>query len=185
VFEESYPLCEWLGALYSRVVPRKELRIRASILETYNDHRRDLMRNFLLTAVAAVVAVALVVALTPSTSAADDGQTQPRLSYGDVTASNTPSDIIAMTNGSGNIRGVYCQFISQGPVFIKFYVNGGAAQTITITNYYFPPDSNGNRTSGWVPFNIRFTSSIHVQMYKGSTPGSPGGMSCVVSWALD
>jgi hypothetical protein len=44
-----------------------------------------------------------------------------------------------------------------GSAVFKFYVNGGAAQSITIDRAWFPVDQDGNALTGWVPLNIRFT----------------------------
>lgn len=47
----------------------------------------------------------------------------------------------------------------------------------------FRQDANFEANTGWVPYNIRFTSSIRVQMVRPS--GGIGEVKCAVSWALD
>lgn len=116
--------------------------------------------------------------------AADDGQTQPRLSYATLNTPGTSVDIIPPTNGAGNVKGIHCKFVAQSNVVFHFYVNGGAAQTITVNYNRFEPDANGTRYSGWIPFNTRFDSSIRIQMERPAS-GLAADTSCTVSWALD
>ena len=145
------------------------------------------MKNFLL---AAVAIAAVVVALTQGVSAADSGETRPRLNHAGLAGpGTTTADIIATTTGSGNVRGLNCIFTPNTvPVTmtIKFYVNGGAAQSITFGYSDFAADSNGNGTTGWIPLNVRFTSSIRVEMQRFAGPNDYSSFSnCFVSWALD
>lgn len=137
------------------------------------------MRNRLLTL------ILLCLGLGPAAWAADDGQTQPRLSYANLNSPGTTADIVPTTNGSGNVKGIHCRFGPSTNLNIHFYVNGGAAQTITVNRTYFMEDSAGNRISGWIPYNVRFSSSIRVQMERGGSPVVYGDTPCAVSWALD
>lgn len=132
-----------------------------------------------------LVALALFLTLSSAAWAVDDGETRPRLNYANLSSPGTSTDIVATTSGSGNVKGVYCQFTVSVPVLINFYVDGGAAQTVTLMNSYFPVDFNGNGFTGWVPYNIRFSTSIRVQMQRSSSPAISGDTGCVVSWALD
>jgi hypothetical protein len=70
-------------------------------------------------------------------------------------------------------------------VGINVYVDGGAAQSLSLFNGYFPVDSNLAGFSGWIPYNIRFSTSIRVQMLRAMSPVVYGDTGCVVSWALD
>jgi hypothetical protein len=128
---------------------------------------------------------ALLLSLSPALWAVDDGQTRPRLSYNNLGSPNSSIDIIGTTNGSGNVKGVYCQFTVSVPVVINFYVDGGAAQSITLFSGYFPVDDNLNGFTGWIPYNVRFSSSIRVQMQRAMSPVIYGDTGCLVSWALD
>ncbi len=128
-----------------------------------------------------MIAIALVLLIASSAFAADDGQTQPRFSNSNLSSPNTSADIIATTNGSGNVKGVNCNNAVGASLSISFYVNGGSAQTIAI--YNSPVGSNGE--TGWVPLNIRFTSSIRVSMSRSASPVVYGDTPCAVSWALD
>jgi hypothetical protein len=129
----------------------------------------------------AIVSLALILIVASSAFAADDGQTQPRLSNSNLNSPNTSIDIIATTNGAGNVKGVNCSIPAGAALSISFYVNGGSAQTIPLYN----SPTGSNLETGWVPFNVRFTSSIRVSMSRALSPVVYGDSPCAVSWALD
>lgn len=112
-----------------------------------------------------------------TTFAADDGNTRPRLNsaggYGMF-------DIINETSVSGNVKGVSCDFPLSSQANLIFTVNGGSAQTINMPAGFV--DANGDRHTGWIPMNIRFTSSIRVQVQSVNFSSQH---TCYVSWALD
>ncbi len=122
--------------------------------------------------------------------AADDGQTQPKVNT-TFTNSTTATDLIATTNGSGNVKGVTCKLTQDGSGFfptalVKFYVNGGSAQSVTLTSDYMLPSGTGpfaDGYTGWVPFNVRFTNSIRITIQKATSSGLQ--IDCAVSWGLD
>lgn len=120
--------------------------------------------------------------LTPTALASDDGQTQPRLSHSAVIFPNTSFDVIPTTNGIGNIKGIQCTFVNNSTGTLNIFVDGGSAQALTLTGNHYPRDVDGETFTGWIPFNIRFTTSIRVQLQKGSGTGQ---IACSVSWALD
>ena len=130
--------------------------------------------------------VLLSIAAATSAFAADDGNTQPKLTQGGVGGgTSSPQDIIGTTNGTGNVKGVQCSSPSAGNLgstSISIYVNGGSAQTLAISNTQVLLDNNGNYYTMYIPMNVRFTSSIRVSQV-GSQSGSY--VSCTVSWALD
>jgi len=136
------------------------------------------LRNTLVTLVVGFVCAA------QAAMAADDGQTQPKINYAISYSSSTPTDIIPTTNGSGNIKGVTCTMFGSAPI-VKFYVNGGSAQSVTLGEYLPSSDQSGFVAgyTGWVPFNVRFTSSIRVTIQKASSAG--GQSECAMSWGLD
>lgn len=134
--------------------------------------------------------VVAVVCVAPGARAADDGQTQPKINYAFNTSHSSTVDLIATTNGSGNVKGVQCIMGPDGlglaaNAVVKFYVNGGAAQSVTINGDYVPDaySNDAGRSSGWVPFNVRFTSSIRITIQKETSSG--GNLYCAASWALD
>jgi hypothetical protein len=129
-----------------------------------------------------LAAFVLLFVCSPAIWAVDDGQTRPKLSYGTLSSGGSV-DIIATTNGSGNIKGIHCLFENSAVLGIYVYVNGGSAQVLPIDYSYFPQDINGYYATGFIPYNIRFGSSIRVQMSR--TAGSSAWTNCVVSWALD
>lgn len=123
--------------------------------------------------------------------AADDGQTQPKMNTAVNSSHTTPTDLIPSTNGTGNVKGIACVLTQSGggtyasPV-VKFYVNGGGAQQVTFDGDYgsdYTYAGGSFRYTGWVPFNVRFTSSIQVTIQKLSSGGST--IQCQASWALD
>ena len=126
----------------------------------------------------AVLSVLFSLLTASATFAADDGNTKPRLNNAAVYYST--ADIINQTSVSGNVKGVSCNFINGAQASLIFTVNGAATQTINMPGGV--PDINGDRHTGWIPMNIRFTSSIRVQIQYG---GSGGYADCDVSWALD
>jgi hypothetical protein len=138
-----------------------------------------------------LVTVLVLVFATSAMMAADDGQTQPRINYATNSSSTTNVDIVPSTNGSGNVKGVHCLMSSNisttASAVVTFTVDGGAAQIVTLEAGYFPYfDTAGLPTvyTGWVPYNIRFASSIRVQVKK-QVAATGTAVSCGVSWALD
>ena len=119
----------------------------------------------------------LFLTASSATFAADDGNTKPRLTNNAV--SSGTADVINETSVSGNVKGVSCA-LSGGIAKVIFTVNGAATQTIDMPVGFL--DSNGDRQTGWIPMNIRFTSSIRVQIQN---TGGSSQLNCDVSWALD
>lgn len=119
-------------------------------------------------------ALALTLALfAVSAFAADDGNTKPRLNEGSLFSSGT-IDVPNTTSGAGNVKGIRCT--ASNNLTVSVYVNGGTAQTFTITSSF--PNSGDTQ---WIPMNIRFSSSIRVNVSSFSGDNSY----CWVSWALD
>jgi hypothetical protein len=123
--------------------------------------------------------------------AADDGQTQPKVNMAANNSSSTPTNLIPSTNGSGNVKGVLCVLDQSfsgdfASPLVKFYVNGGAAQSVTLDSgvaEVYELSGSVFGSTGWVPFNVRFTSSIRVTIQKASSGG--GTIVCQASWGLD
>jgi len=109
--------------------------------------------------------------------AADDGNTKPRMSTAAVFYGT--ADIINQTSVSGNVKGVSCSYVNGSGAYLIFTVNGATPQTIDVSGGI--PDVNGDTHTGWIPMNIRFTSSIRVQIQHAGS----GQSVCTVSWALD
>jgi hypothetical protein len=124
-----------------------------------------------------LVAAILFSLLTASAAfAADDGNTKPRLTT--VATYYGTTDIINQTSVAGNVKGVSCSFVPGAGANLIFTVDGGTAQTIGVPGDY--ATNSGNNASGWIPMNIRFTSSIRVQL---AHTGSSYESACSVSWA--
>jgi len=130
-----------------------------------------------------------VLCVAPAAFAADDGQTQPKVNTNATNSSSTPVDLIPSTNGSGNVKGISCRLAGNGSSFpgarVRFTVDGGTVQIVDLYEFMTPYDDGSSVTAytGWVPFNVRFSSSIRVQIQKTSPSGN--GIDCAASWALD
>lgn len=120
------------------------------------------------------LAAVLSVVMATSAFAADDGNAKWRLSQANIYTTGTEYDIIATTNGAGNVRGVQCstdQYLS-----LRIYVNGGGSESFT-----FDP---GLSDDGFIPFNVQFTSSIRVAGYRSGGSNYTDHV-CTVSWGLN
>ena len=127
-------------------------------------------------------ALVLALSIASGALAVDEGQTKPRLSSNGVNT-NTTVDVIALTSGSGNLKGFQCGNENLVSARLHFYVDGGAAQTLDPGAALFHGDGSGTYYyTDMVPMNIRFASSIRVTLQKVSGTGS---VNCVVSWGLD
>jgi len=125
----------------------------------------------------AILSILFLFLTASVTFAADDGNTKPRLSSAG-TLTGSAVDIINQSSVSGNVKGVSCNFYNIATTgSLTFTVNGATAQTISLPAGV--PDVNGGGHTGWIPMNIRFTSSIRVQL------SGTGTLDCDVSWALD
>lgn len=132
-----------------------------------------------------LLSACLAVLAAPGARALDEGQTQPKLSKKDLVLTTLSGDMIPTTNGAGNVKGVLCLSASSSVlsnVQIHFYVDGGSAQTITLSSYPFLLDSASNYNTGIIPMNIRFDTSIRIGVQRSSQSAE---VSCMASWALD
>ncbi|HJQ38092.1 MAG TPA: hypothetical protein VKB93_13225 [Thermoanaerobaculia bacterium] len=125
-----------------------------------------------------------------SALAVDEGQTQPKVNMNATNSSSTPVDVVPSTNGNGNVKGVSCALTQSGGNFpgarVKFTIDGGTVQTVDLYEFQAAHDDGAGTIkayTGWVPFNLRFGTSIRVQIQKTSPSG--GAIDCAVSWALD
>lgn len=129
----------------------------------------------------------LTLLIAPGAQAADDGQTHPKLTSGAMSwgGGGYSTDIIGLTSGSGNIKGFFCSSINGAlsSSTIQIYVNGGSAQILNLVDAPAIQDNDGmTYYTGWVPLNVRFSTSIKVQLTRSNTNSQVG---CSVSWALD
>jgi len=131
----------------------------------------------------AILSILFIVLAASAVFAADDGNTKPRISAGSATYYSGAQDVISTTSGAGNVKGVACDIYGTGSKSVIFTVNGATAQTIDVTSLSVEADAaDGHLHTGWIPMNIRFTSSIRVQVQAS---GGNGQADCWVSWALD
>ena len=127
------------------------------------------------TALAITLALALAVIVAPAARAADDGNTQLKLSSAYLYYPNDAVDAIN-TSGTGNVKGIRCNNITAS-MTLQVTVNGGTTQSLTNL-------ADTGVDTLWIPMNIRFTSSIHVKFVNGASYQT-NGCTCQVSWGLD
>jgi hypothetical protein len=137
-----------------------------------------------------VLAVLAIFLATSRANAIDEGQTRPRLSSATITSPSTTVNLVPLTSGSGNLKGIHCIFAATASNRIQpvsIYVDGGSAQTLNIEAFDFPQESDGTgRTfTGFIPMNVRFGTSLQIQLTRGSSPNTNFDVTCVASWALD
>lgn len=131
-----------------------------------------------------LVAAVIVFALPSAVRASVGGNAIPKYSFGQIFAPNQTIDVIATTNGSGNVWGVRCIIPSTSDsVDVKFTVDGGTVRTITLDPLYFEVDDSGNHVSGWIPIDVAFSTSIRVQIHNTSL--TAGSINCWASWGTN
>jgi hypothetical protein len=118
----------------------------------------------------------------------DDGQTRPKLNSAGLSwlsGSTLSADIVPLTSGSGNVKGVSCLSDDNTELAtssVQIYVNGGSAQNLNLSDAIILQDNALNYYTGYIPLNVRFGTSIKVTMMR---PSSAASLTCSVSWALD
>ncbi|MEO6192199.1 MAG: hypothetical protein ABIS20_04270 [Thermoanaerobaculia bacterium] len=137
-----------------------------------------------------VLAILAILLATPRANAIDEGQTRPRLSRASITSPSTTVNLIPFTSGSGNLKGIHCIFAATATNRIQpvsIYVDGGSAQTLNLEAPDYPQESDGTGRSftGFIPMNVRFGSSLQIQLTRTSSPNAVFDVTCVASWALD
>ena len=72
------------------------------------------------------------------------------------------------------MKGIRCS--TNDTVYVNVYVNGGSAQQLI-----FVQGATTSSDTGWVPMNVRFTSSIRVRIERPTSVYTVD--QCYVSWA--
>jgi hypothetical protein len=131
-----------------------------------------------------LLVAAVIVFVVPSAAQASvGGNAIPKYSFGQIFSPSSTVDLIATTSGSGNVWGARCIISNTSDaVDLKFTVDGGTVRTITLDPLNFEQDAIGQLVSGWVPLNVAFSTSIHVQMHNGATTGT---INCWASWGTN
>lgn len=129
-----------------------------------------------------VLALTLILTAASSAFAVDEGNSVLKLSeaaqwYG------SSVDLIPLTNGAGNLRGIHCTLGTASQLSLKITLDGGTTQASIIRWNHV--DGNGQRQTGFIPMNLRFETSIHVQTERFGSPVTSGQTSCIASWGLD
>lgn len=117
---------------------------------------------------------AMTVMFTPAIYAADDGNTQFKLSSASIYYPNDAYYIVN-TTGTGNVKGIRCSGIGTSQFTVQIKINGGTTQT-------FGNFGDQGADSGWVPMNLRFTSSVSIELVNATQYNT---VSCTASWGLD
>lgn len=111
-----------------------------------------------------------------------------KYSYAQIYSANTTVDLVPSTSGSGGyLNGVKCVFPSNdsgAAVKVTVTLDGGTATSFTIDPTYFERESNGagQYLSGWIPYAVFFTSSIHITL--NNTSLGTATINCWASWTL-
>lgn len=126
--------------------------------------------------------LALVLTAASSAFAVDEGNSVLKLSevsqgYG------TSVDLIPLTNGAGNLKGIHCNLGTASQLTLKITLDGGTTQSFTIRWDFV--DNSGQRRTHVIPMNLRFETSIRVQTERLGSPVTSGQTSCFASWGLD
>jgi len=131
--------------------------------------------------------VILGVLLVPSAAQASiGGNATPRYSFAEIFLSNSTIDLVPTTNGSGNVWGVKCIFPSTAggaSLLVKFTVDGGTTNAITLDPTFLETDSSGRFVTGWIPMDIAFSTSIRVQLSNVSLGTARDD--CWASWGTN
>jgi hypothetical protein len=122
--------------------------------------------------------------------AIDEGQSRPRLSESVIASHNSTINLIPLTSGSGNLKGIACIFTADARFqnqLVDIFVDGGSAQTLSIDAVFYPAESDGSgRTfTGYIPMNVRFETSLKVQLRRPSSPAIDYEVDCSASWGVD
>lgn len=137
---------------------------------------------------ACFLALLLAAFFVPDAQAVDDGQTHPKLTVGGMSwggGTNLAYDVIPLTSGAGNVKGFFCwsQNGALGASSLQIYVDGGSAQTLNLIDAPTIQDNDGViYSTGWVPLNTRFGSSIKVRLTRTHINYH---IVCHLSWGLD
>lgn len=133
-----------------------------------------------------VIAAVLVLALPSASQASVGGNAIPHYNHGQIFAVSSTVDLVPSTNGSGNVWGVKCIFPSNAggaSVNVQFTVDGGTTRTITLDPTYFEQDEFSRFSSGWVPMDIAFSTSIRIQL--NNTGLGTATIDCFASWGTN
>lgn len=132
-----------------------------------------------------VFTLVLALLVVPYAYAADEGQSQPKLNKQILAFANLSRDLVPLTSGSGNVKGIICSSSSYAVLAgaqIHFYVDGSSARTLSLTDYPVLVGGDLSCNTGMIPMNVRFETSIRIGIQRSSTSD---GLTCVASWGLD
>jgi|SRR6185369_3639809 len=129
-----------------------------------------------------ILATLALSALIPALASA---ATTPKYSAANIFTSSSTVDLIPSTSGSGNVYGIKCIFpstASGASVKVITTVDGAASTNFVIdpTNLEREASGAGQFTSGWLPFNIPFSSSIQIQL--NNTLLGTASINCWATW---
>ena len=128
----------------------------------------------------------LVLALPSAAHAAIGGNAIPKHNYVQIFATSSTVDLIPTTSASGNVWGIKCNFTTTAfgpPVDVKFTVDGGTVRTITLDPQFLEQDGGGRYVTGWIPMDIAFSTSIHVQV--SNVGHGTSTVDCWASWGTN
>jgi len=106
----------------------------------------------------------------------------PRYSAATIFTSNSTVTLISTYSGSGHLNGIKCIFPSNAlgaSVKLLFTIDSQSSNFI-IDPTNLEQDSIGQFTSGWLPFNLSFSSSLQVQL--NNTSLGTANINCWATW---
>ena len=110
----------------------------------------------------------------------------PRYSAATISTANSTVDLIPTYNASGgHLDGIQCIFPSNASgasVKLLFNIDGGAQTNFIIdpTNLEREDNLGGQFISGWLPFNLAFSTSLRVQL--NNTSLGTATINCWATW---
>jgi hypothetical protein len=143
-----------------------------------------------------LLAAALLVMAPIAAFAADDGGSKLLYVTATSTNPNTTITLVNQSTGPGNLKGIACLFVgtpdTANPpgslVNVEITVDSGTQQTITLSAINFPADNSSTKQeySGFLPYNVRFGSSLLVKLNRNNNnSGTYNSITCGVTYDLD
>lgn len=123
--------------------------------------------------------------LTVLTAPALHAFTTAKLNDATITNPSTSVDLIASTSGSGTLLAIQCTNTTATQTQEVEITLDGNTSTIFVNGSNYPADFNKSSFSGWIPIQLPFTTSIHVQLVRGSSPATSWNTFCSASWTLN
>jgi hypothetical protein len=128
--------------------------------------------------------LALTLILTALVPAMASAGPIPRYSAANIFTANSTVNLISTYTGSGHLDGIKCIFPSNAlgaSVKVLFTIDSQSSNFIIDPTTLEREESlDGQFTSGWLPFNLSFSSSLQVQL--NNTSLGTADIHCWATW---